>query len=175
MYHDIPIWGQPVVYDTPQDAIASLSEEEKRDQFVRLIRVANNRQLKTLLEAGKELCAPKAELYIRVSSTCPLYWITWEMDCHADGIEIVSQFPGRATRSTMLHLLSGVNADNHPVVGRVCKRRKDRGVAAAVKPLVVAPGACVVRDDTFVGGTYTGDQESGRSEDSGGSEDSGEE
>lgn len=73
VYQDIPLWGHLVVYDSPADALKSLSAEEKEDQYVRLIQIASNRQLKLMLKPGCELCRPQAALFLRVGDTCAAY------------------------------------------------------------------------------------------------------
>ena len=52
------------IHDTPEDAIDSLSEEERDQQYVRLVLVAQHRQLIKMLANGKELCRPRAALYM---------------------------------------------------------------------------------------------------------------
>ena len=119
VYPDLPIWGKLEIYDSPSDAVSALSDDEKEEQFVRLIMVADNTQLTNMLEQGKEVCLPDAALYMRVDKTCPLYWVTWEVDREADAIEIiVPKLPQKASRETILKILTGV----HPWYTTPCSR-----------------------------------------------------
>ena len=147
VYPDLPIWGKLEIYDSPSDAVSVLSDDEKEEQFVRLIMVADNTQLTNMLEQGKEVCLPDAALYMRVDKTCPLYWVTWEVDRETDAIEIiVPKLPQKASRETILKILTGsIHGTQHPVVGRVSQRRRDRGRDAAGNALIVSPGKTVVR------------------------------
>lgn len=77
-YPEISIWGNIVVFNSPDEALQSLSEEEKREQYIRLVKIASNRQLKATLIPSKELCQLTASLYLRLDNTCPFYHITWE-------------------------------------------------------------------------------------------------
>ncbi|CAN0044895.1 unnamed protein product, partial [Ascophyllum nodosum] len=102
--------------------------------------------LTNTLEQGKEVCLPYAALDMRVDKTCPLYWVTWEVDREADAIEIiVPKLPQKASRETILKILTGsIHGTQHPVVGsRVCQRRRDRGRDAAGNALIVSPGKTV--------------------------------
>ncbi|CAM9908090.1 unnamed protein product [Hapterophycus canaliculatus] len=73
--NEILVWGNLVVYTSPDEAESSLEAEEVDEQFVRLINVAENAQLRLMLEAGAELCGGRAALYVRVDPTCPIYWV----------------------------------------------------------------------------------------------------
>ncbi|CAM9764866.1 unnamed protein product, partial [Sphacelaria rigidula] len=75
---DIGCWGQLIIYNTPEEAVESLTDEEAEHQYVRLVLVATNRQLSWTLARGKELCRPRAALYMRLDRTCPLYHLSWE-------------------------------------------------------------------------------------------------
>ena len=71
--YDIPVWGELVVYTSPNEASGTLEADEVDEQYVRLIQVADNAQLRLMLETGVELCGGDAALYVRVDSTCPIY------------------------------------------------------------------------------------------------------
>ena len=71
--NDLPAWGVLQVFNSRVDAFRSLTSEEQEDKSIRLLHVATNTQLKRMLQNGKEVCPPGAELYLRVAPTCPLY------------------------------------------------------------------------------------------------------
>ena len=74
-YDDILVWGALVVYASPEDAQNSLDADEMDEQYVRLIQIADNAQLRLMLEVGAESCGSDAALYVRVDPTCPIYWV----------------------------------------------------------------------------------------------------
>ena len=159
VYPDLPIiWGKLEIYDSPSDAVSALSDDEKEEQFVRLIMVVDNTQLTNMLEQGKEVCLPDAALYMRVHKICPLHWVTWEVDREADAIEvIVPKLPQKASRERILKILTGsIHGAQHTVVGWVCQRRRDRGRDAAGNALIVSPGETVVRHRQTRGGDGDG-------------------
>ena len=67
------VWGELVVYTSPNEVKGTLEADEVDEQYVRLIQVADNVQLRLMLEAGVELCGGDAALYVRVDPTCPVY------------------------------------------------------------------------------------------------------
>eukprot|EP00904_Undaria_pinnatifida_P005462 jgi/Undpi1/2045/HiC_scaffold_12.g05431.m1 len=71
---DVALWGTLVVYRSRLEAWKSLSDDDKEGQYVRLVKVAINKQLSKLLVPGKELGGPTAELFLRVAPTCPAYY-----------------------------------------------------------------------------------------------------
>lgn len=105
---DIPVFGEYVVYDSPELAVASLVDDDVVNQLTRLVQVANNRQLKTMLQPGLELCRPGAMLYLRVSKMCPLYWVKWgETEANAD-LDLVSEIPQLGARKALLAKVADV-------------------------------------------------------------------
>lgn len=100
---DILIWGDLVVYTSPEEAIESLSNDCVDEQLVRLLMIADNAQLRLMLEAGVELCSAGASLYLRVDPSCPIYWMRWDpVKTNAD-LDISCAIPHRGSRETMLN------------------------------------------------------------------------
>ena len=56
---------------------------------MRLIEVANNAQLRLMLEAGVELCGGDAALYLRVNLMYLIYWVRWDARRSKAGLDIV--------------------------------------------------------------------------------------
>lgn len=139
------------MYDTPKDALDSLSAEEKDEQFIRLVLVATTRQLTPMLSTGKELCRPRAALYLRVASTCPLYYLSWDEFGVDPPLSIVSRVPRRATRQAMLDAVKGsADGSEHAVTASVSnKHRSNSSRTAAKRPLSVHPGDYVVGSRGF--------------------------
>lgn len=69
---------------------------------MRLIQIANNDQLKLMLEAGVEFCSCDAALYLRVHPTCPIYWVRWETNKSKADLDIVCDIPHRGSRTAVL-------------------------------------------------------------------------
>ncbi|CAM9899114.1 unnamed protein product, partial [Choristocarpus tenellus] len=67
--NDLPAWGDLEVCNSRSEAFSSISPEDQEEQYIRLLHVANNRQLKRMLSPGMEVCGPGAELYLRVAAT----------------------------------------------------------------------------------------------------------
>ncbi|CAB1116942.1 unnamed protein product [Ectocarpus sp. CCAP 1310/34] len=98
---DIPVWGELIVYPSPQAAKDSLTQEEVDEEYVRLLRIATNAQLQLMLEPGTERCTPEAALYLRVAATCPVFWVRWESKTKAD-LDISCDIPQRGLRANIL-------------------------------------------------------------------------
>ena len=62
-----------MVYTSPDEASGTLEADKVDEQYVRLIQVADNAQLRLMLETGVELCGGDAALYARVDPTGPIY------------------------------------------------------------------------------------------------------
>ena len=77
---------------------------------------------------GKEVCQPHAALYMRVSETCPLYWVAWDRNpTGAGSIEIIINVPQKASRDeTLASLQASKDGLKHPVAGRVVRRRQGK-------------------------------------------------
>lgn len=63
---EIPIWIKLILFNSPNDTMESLYEEEKQEQYVRLVKTASNPYRQAILMSGKELCQPTAALYFRM-------------------------------------------------------------------------------------------------------------
>ena len=113
--YDIPVWGELVVYTSPNEASGTLEAGEVDEQYVRLIQVADNAQLRLMLETGVELCGGDAALYVRVDSTCPMYWVRWDNRKSKADLDVVCDIPHRGVRATMLEKVQ-FNADSTGVV-----------------------------------------------------------
>ena len=150
-YMDIGAWGKLIIYDTPEDAIDSLSEEERDQQYVRLVLVAQHRQLIKMLANGKELCRPRAALYMRLDRTCPLYHLTWDESCEESVIEVESSLPQAGTRETMLNAVKGSpEGGKYAIYATVSAKRKgSRGRNAHNGAMYVNPGQHVVGGTEF--------------------------
>ncbi|CAB1104236.1 unnamed protein product [Ectocarpus sp. CCAP 1310/34] len=123
--HDLPAWGQLEVFNSRPEAFRSLSLDEREDQRVRLLHVANNVQLKRMLVPGKEGCGPGAELYLRVAPTCPLYYMRWTNDVKQATVEFTSKVPQSGSRAEVLGPFSRVEGQAFatPMIGRVFRAR----------------------------------------------------
>lgn len=118
---DLPAWGQLEVFNSRPDAFRSISIDERQDQHVRLLHVANNVQLKRMLLPGREICGPGAELYLRVAPTCPLYYTRWTTEVDQATIEFTPKVPQSGSRAEVLRAFSQVEGQPFatPVIGRV--------------------------------------------------------
>lgn len=147
--YDIPIWGELVVYDTPQDALASLSHNELENQLVRLIYIASNHQLRQMLEPGKELCHDKSALYLRVGESNPFYCMSWETDLNKADMDIICFIPRSATLSAMLETVRGNESGDVAVVARLARKQKDHQKHPTRRNLYIFPGDVVVGGPGF--------------------------
>ncbi|CAM9355346.1 unnamed protein product [Pylaiella littoralis] len=136
---DLPLFGDFKVYDTVEQAVEAVDEEDIANQCIRLVQVADTKQLKVMLQTGTELCKPKAGLYLRVSKTCPLYWVTWEDDNTVVDLDLVSDIPQFGNRETVLGKLD-VNSIGGGGVRARLMRKKD----AFSRELCLCPGRRVV-------------------------------
>lgn len=100
---DIPVWGNLIVYRSPDDAQRALTTDDVDERYVRLIRVAGNAQLRLMLdESGGEWCGVDAALYVQVDPRCPVYWMRWsDRESEAD-LDIVCDVPRRGDWWTVL-------------------------------------------------------------------------
>lgn len=153
IYLDVPCWGELVVFDSAQDALDSLSDHEQEAQLVRLIKIADHSQLKAMLDTRKELCQPKAALYLRLTPSCPVYYLSWEADKETDEMEIHITIPQKAAGRVELLRAASIADDGHhyPVfakVGRGRRAMRDKE-AGSLRPLFVSPGNSVVGGPGF--------------------------
>ena len=109
--YDIPVGGELVVYTSPNEASGTLETDEVNEQYVRLIQVADNAQLRLMLETGVELCGGDAALYVRVDPTCPIYWVRWDNRKSKADLDVVCGIPHRGVWATMLEKVQ-FNADS---------------------------------------------------------------
>ncbi|CAM9231023.1 unnamed protein product [Discosporangium mesarthrocarpum] len=65
---DVLLWGQPFMGSSRCEAFNTLCGHDDV-VYCRVLHVTNSRQLKSMLVAGKEVCHPEAELYLRVAPT----------------------------------------------------------------------------------------------------------
>ena len=136
---DLPLFGDFVVHDSVEQAVDSVAEDDVANQCVRLVLIANTRQLRSMLETGTDLCKPKAALYLRVSMMCPLYWVSWEDGKETADLDLVSDIPQFETRDTFLGKL---RADKERIGG--VRARLMRNKAAFNRQLLLNPGRRVV-------------------------------
>ena len=101
----------PTTYLCGVEASGTLEADEVEEQYVRLIQVADNAQLRLMLETGVELCGGDAALYVRVDPTCPIYWVRWDNRKSKSDLDIVCDIPHRGVRATMLEKVQ-FNADS---------------------------------------------------------------
>ena len=145
--NDLPAWGQLEVFNSRPEAFRSLSVGEREDQYVRLLHVANNVQLKRMLVPGKEVYGPGAELYLRVAPTCPLYYMRWTDDVNQAIIEFTSKVPQSGSRAEVLGPFTQEGqAFTTPITGRIVRARS---MSDPRSPLNVLPGLAVVRSRGF--------------------------
>lgn len=96
---------------------------EKDARRLRLLRIATNRQLKLMLDQSRETCRPEAALYLRISTTCPLYYAAWDEDEDDADVEIVSAIPQRGSRNDLLEAMS-ITSGRQTIMGCVTSERK---------------------------------------------------
>ncbi|CAN0264969.1 unnamed protein product [Ascophyllum nodosum] len=169
--YDIPVWGELVVYTSPNEASGTLEADEVDEQYVRLIQVADNAQLRLMLETGVELCGGDAALYVRVDSTCPIYWVRWDNRKSKADLDVVCDIPHRGVRATMLEKVQ-LNADSTGVVKIRHARNKpsETSTSSSLGALLVST-ACgrIVGSKTFPRrsprGNESGDEEKDEEED----------
>ena len=169
--YDIPVWGELVVYTSPNEASGTLEADEVDEQYVRLIQVADNAQLRLMLETGVELCGGDAALYVRVDSTCPMYWVRWDNRKSKADLDVVCDIPHRGVRATMLEKVQ-FNADSTGVVKIRHARNKpsETSTSSSLGALLVST-ACgrIVGSKTFPcrspRGNESGDEEKDEEED----------
>ena len=109
VYPDLPIWGKLEILRLAIRRNQRALGERKAEQFVRLIRIAGNTQLKNMLRAGgKGVPARRSALRAcRQRHVCPLYWVTREVNHKTDAIEIVvPKLPQKASRENILNILT---------------------------------------------------------------------
>lgn len=99
---DLLVWGSLIVYPSAQAAVASLTQEEVDEEYVRLIQIATNAQLQLMLEPGTERCSPQAALYVRVADTCPVFYVRWHSGKSNADLDICCEIPQRGSRAKML-------------------------------------------------------------------------
>lgn len=99
--NDLPVWGKHEVYRSRKAALTSLRSDDTRVQYVGLLHVANNEQLKTMLSA-RDVCGPIDELYLRLDSTCPLFNAIWNPSENDARVELESSVPLDGSRGELL-------------------------------------------------------------------------
>ena len=169
--YDIPVWGELVVYTSPNEASGTLEADEVDEQYVRLIQVADNAQLRLMLKTGVELCGGDAALYVRVDPTCPIYWVRWDNRKSKADLDVVCDIPHRGVRATMLEKVQ-FNADSTGVVKIRHARNKpsETSTSSSLGALLVST-ACgrIVGSKTFPRrsprGNESGDEEKDEEED----------
>ncbi|CAB1104353.1 unnamed protein product [Ectocarpus sp. CCAP 1310/34] len=104
------------------------------------------KEVKMMLD--KEVCGPDAELYLRLSSTCPLYYMRWTQEIEEANIEFVSKVPQTGGRAEILGPFTQADGKpfTTPVTGRVCRPRSKIDPRS---PFSVLPGLVVVRSQGF--------------------------
>ncbi|CAN0259142.1 unnamed protein product [Ectocarpus sp. 6 AP-2014] len=140
-HNDIPVWGNPVVYDSHRQALDSLNiEDHSTDlQFVRLVRVADNGLLKKMCPKNQIVKHSEAGLYLRVAESCPAYYACCEQgnDKSSAHHEISSYLQRTDNRETLIGAFNdGVPGYHAPVrlvvTGRIAA--SNPGVAVCVDP-----------------------------------------
>ena len=141
---DVPLWGTLVVCRSHLEAWHTLSDDDKASQRVRMVRVADNKQLCKLIEPGVELCGPHAELYLRVAPTCPAYYAMWDSDASTAHMEVASKLPNSGSRQGLLaNFLADGTSQTCPIRLRV--RRSIRASKTTDSSVIlVDPGNRVV-------------------------------
>lgn len=149
-YPTIPVWGKYRVYNTPQEALESIPQDDVDNRRIRLVLAASTRQLRRMLLPGKEACQVDAALYLEVADSCPFYHLTWEEDEGAGAIDITSNIPHTGSRDVMVAAaLGSSDGREHALVASVPQSRKNRGMSGARQPIVVSPGDLVVGGPGF--------------------------
>lgn len=140
---DLPLFGDLVVYDSEDQATESLDEDDKTLQCVRLVQVANTRQLRGMLDKATEICRPTSALYLRVSKLCPMYWAKWRSDQEHADLDVVSDVPQSGSRDAFLSKMKVENGGGVRV--RVARNRD----AGSKRELFLSPRGRVVGAPCF--------------------------
>lgn len=82
--------------------MCNVDEREVAQQRPRLLHLASNSQLRSLLSPG-EVCSGSAALYLRVHASSPLFWMKYRVDdCEGEHelthMEVISNLPRQGTR-----------------------------------------------------------------------------
>lgn len=130
------------MYNSAEQAAASLDSDDVDMQHVRLVQVATTTQLKMMLEAGVEVCHPTAALYLRVAKTCPVYWTSWSTNDSGD-LDFMFEIPHKGSRE---QLLIALRSNGKSTGGGRVRLMRNKG---ANNPLSVSPGGRVVGAPCF--------------------------
>lgn len=146
--HDLPMWGKVLVYDSTEDAEASVGEDERDEQRVRLVQIGTNKQLRLALEPETESCRGCSALYLRLAPTCPLYWTKWDMEKDNADLDILCAMPHKGSRQLFLQSLRG-GENGPPVKARLTRNKTPAPSGAVRRQLIVYPEGRVVGAPDF--------------------------
>lgn len=136
---DIPVWGKLVVYTSADESKDSLEAQEIDEQFVRLVKIADNAQLRLMLEAESELCQVDSALYVRVDPICPIYWVRWEDRKTRANLDVVCDIPHRGDRSTVLKRVRLNDEERGGVMIRHARHTpSETSTPSSLKPVLVS-------------------------------------
>ncbi|CAN0048050.1 unnamed protein product, partial [Sphacelaria rigidula] len=125
----------------PREAVDSMPQEILHQQCIRLVLVASNRQLRRLVEPGREVCHPEAALYLEVSDTCPFYHLEWDTGGEGVVMGITSKIPHNGPRDSYITAaIGGADGTQHAVIASVQESRERKGRLTAKQPIAVTPG-----------------------------------
>lgn len=175
--NDIPLWGSLIICNTLTEAKRSLPGVTGGHQYVRLVLLADNDQLKGMLEQGKEvLLQQQASLYLRVAETCPAYYAIWESTRENTHHEVVNSLPRSVDRRKLMAAWKDANNNvSAPLKLRVFRAMTRAGEAVMVHQgtsgICVQDGEMVLDDGEDAGSAGEQQGELGVGEDMGSAED----
>lgn len=139
----IPLWGELMVYDSPEEALDAISTtgEDTDLSFVRLVLVGDANMLSGFCKHGQEiLSSERAGLYLRVHPTCPAYNAMWDADDKNTTHEVENILDRKWNTDKLLNTFKqGMGPISLNCVSNIASSRK--GVAVKVHP-----GVSVVRE-----------------------------
>ncbi|CAN0282683.1 unnamed protein product, partial [Ectocarpus sp. 4 AP-2014] len=154
---DLLVWGDLIVYSSPNAASQSMDSDEVDEEFVRLLRIATNAQLQLMLEPGTERCTPEAALYLRVDKTCPIYWTRWNKKSKAD-LDICCDIPQRGTRVKILDKVGFGDDGSGGVKVRHVRNKPNAASTHTDNPLYISTSCGrIVGSDMFESSSVVGD------------------
>ncbi|CAN0095570.1 unnamed protein product, partial [Sphacelaria rigidula] len=110
---------------TPQVALESLAQPVLGEQHVPLVSAASTKQLRRMLDPGREAYQLDAALYLEVTGTCSFFYLTQKADgVVVDMRETIDYTTQEKKRRELLAAALGSNDGNqHAVTGRVPESR----------------------------------------------------
>lgn len=115
-----PLWGKFRIRNTHCEALKSIPQNVIDERFIRLVLVVSTRQLKCMLDPGREACRSEATPYLEVVDTCPLYYLAWAAKRARGTMQIKSNIPHNGPRDFLIAAATGrENGKKHAVIASV--------------------------------------------------------